>query len=213
MRLALKMKIKALPLEKSKIKQATITGVTCYKCGKPGHISPNCPTNGPRVFAAQVIDEDAEEAPTDTHVQEGPEEDEDREDSRSQENDTKEDPPDDPNRSQYESEPEGYTLDQYEEYVKVEDYSDEDVDVVYIWAARVMDHSEMEEILFRDLDATSISDTSMLVDENEVSMDLAFIPNGMTPYELLCMLTEETRLMIFCEGIQSEYPIVTQIIL
>ena len=47
----------------------------------------------------------------------------------------------------------------------------------------------MEEILFRDLDATSISDTLTLVDENEVSMDLAI------------------------DTIQSEYPIVTQIIL
>jgi hypothetical protein len=37
--------------------------IVCYKCGKPGHISPNCLTNGPRVFAAHVIDEDAEEAP------------------------------------------------------------------------------------------------------------------------------------------------------
>ena len=64
----------------------------------------------------------------------------------------------------------------------------------------------MEEILFRDLDATNISDTSMLVDENEVSMDLAIIPNGMTPYELLCTLTEETRLMIFCERNKARDP-------
>ena len=69
-----------------------------------------------------------------------------------------------------------------------------------------MDHSEMEEILFRDLDATSISDTLMLVDENEVSMDLAIIPNGMTPYELLCTLTEETQLMIFCERNEARDP-------
>jgi hypothetical protein len=54
------------------------TDVTCYKCGKPGHISPNCPTNGPRVFAAQIIDEDAEEAPTEnSNAQEGHEEDDD----------------------------------------------------------------------------------------------------------------------------------------
>jgi hypothetical protein len=69
-----------------------------------------------------------------------------------------------------------------------------------------MDHSEMEEILFRDLDATSISDMSTLVDENEVSMDLTIIPNGMTPYELLCTLTEETRLMIFCERNEARDP-------
>jgi hypothetical protein len=146
---------------------------------------------------AHVIDKDAEEAPMEnTHVQEGPE---DRDKSRSHDSDHNKGPTDDPNGSQHESEPEGYTLDQYEDYVEVEDYSDEDPDVVYIRAARAMDRSEMEEILFRDLDATSISDTSMLVDENEVSMDLAIIPNGMTPYELLCMLTEETWLMIFCE--------------
>ena len=39
----------------------------------------------------------------------------------------------------------------------------------------------MEEILFRDLDATSISDTLTLVNDNEVSMNLVIIPNGMTP--------------------------------
>jgi Zinc knuckle len=86
--------------------------VTCYKCGKTGHISPNCPTNGPRVFVAHVIDEDAEEAPTEnTHVQEGPEESEDRDESRSHDSEHNKGPTDDPNRSQYESELEGYILD------------------------------------------------------------------------------------------------------
>ena len=86
--------------------------VTCYKCGKTGHISPNCPTNGPQVFVAHVIDEDAEEAPMEnTHVQEGPEESEDRDESRSHDGEHNKGPTDDPNRSQYESELEGYILD------------------------------------------------------------------------------------------------------
>jgi hypothetical protein len=140
------------------------------------------------------------------HVQEGPEESEDRDKSRSHDSDHNEDPTDDLNRSQHESEPEGYALDQYEDYVEVEDYSGEDMDVVYIRAAWAMNHLEMEEILFRDLDATSISDMSTLVDENEVSMDLAIIPNSMTPYELLCMLTEETWLMVFCERNEARDP-------
>ena len=55
-----------------------------------------------------------------------------------------------------------------------------------------MDHSETEDILFRENDATSISDTLTLVDSDEESMDLETIPNGMTPYELLLTLTEET---------------------
>ena len=154
---------------------------------------------------AQIIDEDTEEAPTENaHVQEGPEESEDRDKSQSRESDHNDDPPDNPNGSQYKSEPEGYALDQYEDHVEVEDYSNEDADVVYIRAARAMDRSEMEEILFRDLDATSISDTLTLVDDNEVSMDLTIIPNGMTPYELLCTLTEETRLIgVFRVGVSA----------
>ncbi len=181
--------------------------VTCYKCGKPGHISPNCPTNGPRVFAAQIIDEDAEDAPTESaNVQEGHEENEDRDESRSHESDHENDHDGDPVGSQYESDPEGYALDQYEDYVEVDDYSDEGSDVVYIRATRATDRSEIDEILSGDIDVTSISDTSTLVDSGDMSMDLEVIPNGMTPYELLSTLTEETRLMIYCERKESRDP-------
>ena len=39
--------------------------------------------------------------------------------------------------SQYDLEQEGDFLDEYEEYIKVEDYSDDDGDIVYIRAGRV----------------------------------------------------------------------------
>jgi hypothetical protein len=90
-------------------------------------------TNGPRVFVAQIIDEDAEEAPTENaNSQEGHEKNEDQDESRSHESDHNNDHSYNPIESQYESESEGYALDQYEDYVKVEDYSDEGSDVVYI---------------------------------------------------------------------------------
>ena len=50
----------------------------------------------------------------------------------------------------------------------------------------------MEDILFRENDAMSISGTLTLVDSDKESIDLETIPNGMTPYELLSTLTEET---------------------
>ena len=107
--------------------------VVCYKCGKPGHISPNCPTNGPRVFVAHVIDEDAEDAPQqENQDQEGHDEKEDHTDPQQQDDGHESDPQEALIGSQYDSDQEGYPLDQYEEYVEVEDYSDEDADVVYI---------------------------------------------------------------------------------
>src|SRR5258707_7463532 len=127
---------------------------------------------------AQIIDEDAEDASTESaNVQEGHEENEDRDESKSHKSDHENDHNGNPIGSQYESEPEGYALDQYEDYVKVEDYSDEGSDVVYICATRATDHSEIEEILFGDIDVSSISDTSTLVDSGEMSMDLEVIPN------------------------------------
>jgi len=95
--------------------------------------------------------------------------------------------------------PEGYALDKYEYYIEVTDYSDEGLDVVYIRAAQVMDHPEMEDILFGENDATSLSDMSTLVNSEQVSMGLETIPNGMTPYELSSSLIEETQLIIYCE--------------
>jgi hypothetical protein len=109
------------------------SNVMCYKCGKMGHISPNCPTNGPRVFAAHIIDEDAAEAPCDnTHGQDDHQGNKDRDESRSNEDDHSSDHPNTPIGSQYESDQEGDPLDQFEEYIEPERSSDEDADIVYI---------------------------------------------------------------------------------
>jgi hypothetical protein len=85
--------------------------------------------------------------------------------------------------------------------------SNKDVDVVYIRAVRVMDHQDMEDILFHDTNTSSNSEaltvvsaeTSTLVEEEETSVvDILVIPNNMTPLELLMSLDEDTRLTIYC---------------
>jgi hypothetical protein len=95
------------------------------------------------VFVAHVIDEDAENAPQqENHDQGGHDEKEDQNDPQPSDDDHVSDHQEAIIRSQYDSDQEGYPLDQYEEYVKVEDYSDEDADVVYIRVAQVMDCTE-----------------------------------------------------------------------
>ena len=47
-------------------KKTTSKDVECYNCGEKGHYSMNCPKR-PRVFTAQVIDEDAEPSSAPDH--------------------------------------------------------------------------------------------------------------------------------------------------
>ena len=103
-----------------------------------GHYSSSCP-NTPRVFAAQIIEEDGEMEPqlpsesddTENHVEQG---------------DPVEDQPDDPNRSQYNSTQEGFPLDKYEEYVEVLDvHKINDEDVIYICAVHIEENIDNDD--------------------------------------------------------------------
>jgi len=86
------------------------------------------------MFAAQVIDEENESQHDETKDQSDPNPtDNDRENPQSDEVDN-DDIGKDPIGSQYDSEQEGDPLNDYEEYIEVEDYSDDDGDVVYIRA-------------------------------------------------------------------------------
>ena len=89
------------------------------------------------MFVAQVIDEENESQHNKTKDQTDPNPaNNDRENSWSDEvnnNNTGKVPI----GSQYDSEQEGDPLDDYEEYIEVEDYSDDDGDVVYIRAGQI----------------------------------------------------------------------------
>ena len=192
--------------------------VECYLCHQKGHYARDCPKR-PRVFAAQVIDEDAEPAPLPEDT------DDEREEPRSHEDGPESDHPSNPNGSQYDSEQEGNPLDEYEEYVEVEDYNDEDEDVVYIRAMNTDDtegdeaaNSFIVDALIRDdiagalginddTDTSSISDSaSTLVGRADSSMNLMDIPRDMTPYEMLISLSDDARIEIFTMRMLEEDP-------
>ena len=109
--------------------KTTSKDVECYNCGEKGHYSTNCPKR-PRVFAAQVIDEDAESSPI-------PDRDRDV-DADEEQGDPSPEPEGEPIGSQYDSDQEGYPLDDYDEYIEVEDFNAEDGEIVYIRAGQMI---------------------------------------------------------------------------
>jgi hypothetical protein len=161
--------------------------VECYNCHRRGHYANNCPDR-PRVFAAQIIDED-KESPS------GEENETQEQHNAPEECDVEENEvPSDPQGSQYESEDEEYPLDEYEEYIEFEEDQDEDADVVYIRAARATpDKRLVEEIA----DTDSVSDGTSTTMKSTTSAGLADIPPDMTPNELLLTLPEKTWIEIF----------------
>jgi hypothetical protein len=175
-------------------KQIPLDQVECYICHRKGHYSPNCPDR-PRVFAAQIIDEDNESPPNEGEEnQEQPV----SEEPAIEDNDS----PSDPIGSQYDSDLEEYPLDEFEEYDEINEDNDEDADVVYIRAGRIY----ADEELVNENDNSVSDSASTLVEDTIATMELMDIPSDMTPYELLLTLPEETRIKIYTRRKTQEVP-------
>ena len=97
-----------------------------------------------------------------------------------------------------------YPLDEYEEYIEVEEDEDDDADVVYIRTARAMiDEDLVEEVA----DTNSVNDSaSTTVESTNTSIELTDIPSDMTPNELLLSLSENTRIEIYMRRKMQEEP-------
>jgi len=143
------------------------------------------------MFAAQVIDEENESQHDETKDQTDPNPtDNDRENPRSDEVNN-DDTGKDPIGSQYDSEQEGDPLNDYKEYIEVEDYSDDDGDVIYIRAGRV---GSVDPEVKDDFDNISdISEVSTLLGSADSSMRLMDINREMTPHEVLTSLSKDIR--------------------
>ena len=142
----------------------------------------NCPKR-PRVFPAQVIDEDAEPSSVPNR---------DRNDDVVEERgDPSPETEGELIGSQYYSDQEGHPLDDYDEYIEVEDLDAKEGEVVYIGAGRMIDNNieisdTSETDITNDDHTNDISDgTSTLVDSVNTSMKFIDIPSDMYPNELL----------------------------
>jgi hypothetical protein len=141
------------------------------------------------MFAAQVIDEENESQHNETKDQSDPNPtDNDRENPRSDEVDNN-NIRKDPIGSQYDSEQEGDPLDDYEEYIEVEDYSNDNGDVIYIRAGRVGSIDPEVEDDFDNIG--NISKVLTLLGSADLSMRLMDINREMTPHEVLTSLSED----------------------
>ena len=148
---------------------------------------------------AQVIDEDTENSPP----PQSPIEDKKEADHSAPEDDQLEDP----QGSQYES-GQDENVDQYEDYIKVQDFDDDESEVVYICAARAepVVFSE-DEITHEITDTESISDNaSTLVDSGLNSHLLMDIPPGITSPELILILPGDIQIEIFKRKKLEEEP-------
>src|ERR1700729_3086394 len=149
--------------------------VECYNCGEKGHYSTNCPKR-PRVFAAQVIDEDAEpsSAPDRDH----------NDDADEEQGDPSPETEGEPIGSQYDSDQEGYPVD---DYIEIGDTSE----------AHITD----------DDHTNDVSDgASTLVDSVNTSVELIDIPSDMYPNELLHALSDKIRIEIYYRRKREENP-------
>jgi hypothetical protein len=174
---------------RSKSQHAHDSEITCYS-GKKGHIRPDSPDNKPQIFAAQVIDEENESQHHEPKDQPDPNPtDNDQENSRSDEVNNNNNNGKVPIGSQYDLEQEGGPLDEYKEYVKVEDYSDNDEDIVYIRAGQV--ESVDSEVEDNSGNISDISKVLTLLGGANSSMRHMDIDREMTPHEILTSLSKD----------------------
>ena len=144
----------------------------------------------PQVFAAQVSDEDAENSPP----PQSPLDVEKEADQSAPKNDQLEDP----QGSQYES-GQDENFDQYEDYIKVQDFDDNESEVVYICAAHAEPVVLLEDKITCEItDTESISDNALtLVNSKSNSHLLVDIPPSITPLELKLILPRDIWIAIF----------------
>jgi len=153
-------------------------GVVCFKCGKSGHYADQCPTKDkPRVFAAQIINEDEEDQPPDPEDEE----------------------PGIPQGSQYDSDQEKYSLDEYEEYVEVDNYNDEDDDtsVVYIRSGRISEAEPDSELSDSESDPNLVNGITNDHTEEGPHRPEVEVPAWVSPYDFLGRLSDTSRIELF----------------
>src|SRR6202051_5284673 len=102
------------------------------------------------------------------------------------------------------SEQEGDPLNDYNEYIEVEDYSDDDGDVVYIRAGRVGSIDPEVEDDFDNIG--DISEVSTLLGSADSSMRLMDINREMTPHEVLTSLSEDIQKKIWKHQMREDAP-------
>lgn len=170
--------------------------VKCFNCGKPGHYSRNCPTR-PRVFAAQVIDEDEESHShgRDDKDDDGPGRETDVNEDTA-ERSASEQSHEDPNGSQYDSERGDESPVEYFEYDEAHSSDDEDEDVVFIRA------------MGTDGDDPAF-DASTGDDAGVVASELVPIPKDWYPFDVLQALTDDERVTVFVMRKRDDDPMWT----
>jgi len=167
--------------------------VVCFKCGKSGHYADQCPTKDkPRVFAAQIINEDEEDTPTQEAC-------EDLTCEEDQPPNPEDEEPGIPQGSQYDSDQEKYSLDEYEEYDEVDDYNDEDDDtsVVYIHSGRISEAEPDSELSDSESNHNLVNGITNDHTEEGPHRPEVEVPAWVSPYEFLGRLSDNSRIELF----------------
>ena len=164
-------------------------------------MSKYCP-DPPRVFAAQVIQEDEETPQTpDNNESHYAHEIHDHESNGHEETpiseETEEAPEHsvDPNGSQYNSGNNEFPLDTFDEYIKVKE-SDGDSDIVYIHATREMSPSQTKDLISL-ADTSGVRKDPITTEAEVISAVNPVVPRDLSPQELLVRLPEDKCLKVY----------------